>query len=94
MKKLEISFRSFEGSGPLSVYWYPGPYGIAVEATKGSGVGWFSPAGEILGVEFDDVDEKGDEQSLFFRNGYSVSVRVKNGKVKVMLHHRKHEKAA
>ena len=55
MKKPSISFRPFDGSGPLSVYWYPGPYGDAVEAVRGSGVGWFSPTSEVLGVEFDDV---------------------------------------
>jgi hypothetical protein len=32
MSKPTISFRHFGGSGPLSVYWHPGPYGDAVEA--------------------------------------------------------------
>ncbi|MBI4403907.1 MAG: hypothetical protein HY537_07095 [Deltaproteobacteria bacterium] len=94
MKKSEISFRHFGGSGPLSVYWYPGPYGVAVEATRGRGVGWFSPSGELLGVEFDDVDVKADSQTIEFRGGYSVSVRVKNGKATATLHRSKRKKAA
>lgn len=85
MKRPEISFRHFEGSGPLSVYWFPGPYGVAVEAIKGRGVGWFSPTGELLGVEFDEVKIKEDSQTLEFR-GYSVSVKVRNGKVAANLH--------
>jgi hypothetical protein len=31
MKKPRIVFRHFAGSGPLSIYWYDGPYGDAVE---------------------------------------------------------------
>ena len=94
MKKPEVSFRHFGGSGPLSVYWYPGPYGVAIEAIKGRGVGWFSPSGDLLGTEFDDVDVKADTQTIEFRGGYSVSVRVKTGKVAVQLHRPKHKKAA
>ena len=37
MRKPTISFRHFDSTGPLSVYWYPGPYGDAVEAIRGSG---------------------------------------------------------
>ena len=94
MKKPEISFRHFSGSGPLSIYWYPGPYGIAIEATKGRGVGWFSPSGELLGIELDDVCVKEDSQTIEFRSGNAVSVRVKGGKVIVHRHRSKHTKAA
>ena len=94
MKKPEISFRHFGGSGPLSVYWYSGPYGVAIEAIKGSGVGWFSPSGDLLGAEFDDVGVKTDSQAIEFRGGYSVSIRVKNGRVAVRQHRPKHKKAA
>ena len=52
MKKLEISFRHIDGSGPLSIYWHEGPYGTAHESNKGNGVGWFSADQNILGVEF------------------------------------------
>lgn len=65
MKKLNISFRHFDGSGPVSIYWHDGPYGDAVEANKGVGVGWFSASHDLLGVEFDDVEYKKDHQTLF-----------------------------
>ncbi len=83
MKKPSISFRHFAGSGPLSIYWYPGPYGDAVEARSGAGVGWFAPNGELLGVEFDDVTFAHDHQTLVFTNGESVEVDVTRGKVSV-----------
>jgi len=83
MKRPTISFRHFAGSGPLSIYWYDGPYGDAVEAKSGSGVGWFAPNGELLGVEFDDVAFGSDHQTLTFANGESVSVRVARGAVSV-----------
>ena len=35
MKKPEISFRHYGGSGPISIYWHNGPYGDAKEALKG-----------------------------------------------------------
>jgi hypothetical protein len=83
MKKPTISFRHFGGSGPLSVYWYPGPYGDAVEAKDGSGVGWFAPNGEVLGVEFDDVALERDHQALAFSSGDRVDIRVSHGRVSV-----------
>ena len=83
MTKPTISFRHFGGSGPLSVYWYPGPYGDSVEAKDGSGVGWFAPNGELLGVEFDDVAFEHDHQALVFASGDRVEVRVARGKVSV-----------
>jgi hypothetical protein len=89
MKKPTISFRHFSGSGPLSVYWHPGPYGDAVEATRGSGVGWFTPTHEVLGAEFDDVVYQQDEQSLEFANGVVIRLRVRRGKVRVQLDKRR-----
>jgi hypothetical protein len=83
MKRPSIFFRSFAGSGPLSAYWYDGPYGDAVEARGGAGVGWFAPNGEVLGVEFDDVTYEADEQVLEFANGLVVRVRVRRGKARV-----------
>ena len=94
MKKVEISFRHFDGAGPLSIYWTPGPYGIAIEASKGAGVAWFSPNGEILGVEFDHVCFEKDAQNLELRHGYSVGIRVKKGKVVVKTHCPNRKKAA
>lgn len=36
-----------------------------------------------MGVEFDDVENKKDEQKLVFEDGTVVHVKVKDGKVKV-----------
>jgi hypothetical protein len=94
MKKPTISFRHFGGSGPLSVYWHAGPYGDAEEAARGSGVGWFTPTGEVLGVEFDDVLCKQDKQRLEFGNGVVVRVHVQRGKVRVELDKRRLEMKA
>ena len=83
MKKPEVSFRVFGGSGPLSIYWTDGPYGDAIDSTSGKGVAWISPSGDTLGVEFDDVNEVIDHQVLKLANGETVTVDVKKGKVKV-----------
>ena len=80
MKKDKVSFRVIGESGPLSISWYAGPKGDAVEAKNQIGVGFFSPNGELLGVEFDDVSEKKDHQALVFDH-YRVEVTTKNGKV-------------
>ncbi|MBI4649043.1 MAG: hypothetical protein HY738_21255 [Bacteroidia bacterium] len=82
MSKQEIFFRPIGNSGPLTIYWYPGPYGVAVECKKGKGVAWISPCGTILGVEFDDVSIAEDHQILEPGNGSLIEVFIKNGKVK------------
>jgi len=94
MKKPTISFRHFGGSGPLSVYWHPGPYGDAIEAARGSGVGWFTPTREVLGAEFDDVVYERDEQSLEFANGVVVRLHVSHGKARVQLDQRRRKTKA
>lgn len=94
MKRPVISFRHFEGSGPLAAYWHAGPYGDAVEATRGRGVGWFAPNGELLGVEFDDVATDDDQQALTFKSGVAVELRVRKGKVVVHIRGRQHPRAA
>jgi hypothetical protein len=94
MKRPMISFRHFGGSGPLSMYWYPGPYGDAVEAAQGKGVGWFAPNGELLGVEFDDVTVHDDRQALTFKNGVTVEIGVNKGKVSVKVRGRQRPPAA
>jgi hypothetical protein len=82
--KPKIFFHPIEGSAPLSISWYPGPYGDAHESKEGSGVYFTSPNGELLAVQFDDVDEKQDQQTLTTK-GFRVSVTVKSGKVSVRI---------
>ncbi len=84
MKKPKISFRAYGGSGPLSIHWYDA-FGDAEEAIRGNGVCWYSPSGEILAVEFDDVDFSSDDQSLELRDGTVVHIKVKGGKVQTDL---------
>lgn len=85
MKKPKIVFRHFAGSGPLSIYWHDGPYGDAIEARKGRGVVWMVPHGELLGVEFDGVSWRTDEQHLELPSGDVVRLRVVRGKATVRL---------
>lgn len=80
MRKGKVFFRPIEGSGALTISWTSGPKGDAVEAKKGSGVGFFANSGELLGVIFDEVQDAQDRQSLEFVR-YRVEVSVKNGKV-------------
>lgn len=95
MKKPKISFRVFGDSGPLSVYFHEAPYGDAIEAVSGDGVGWFSTAGkELLAVEFDDVSEKSDHQILKFKGGLEIEVSVEEGRATVKIHQPKKQKTA
>ena len=84
MKKPEIFFRPIAGSAPLAIYWYDGPYGDAVESDNEEGVGFFSPTGDLLAVQFDDVKEKKDHQFLEF-SSTRVEIGVTNGKVQCKL---------
>ncbi|MBC7419644.1 MAG: hypothetical protein H7328_02855 [Bdellovibrio sp.] len=80
MKKPKISFRVLGDSGPLSISWFAGPKGDAVESNNSIGVGFFSPDGELLAVEFDDLEQKKDHQILEF-DRYQIEVEINNGKV-------------
>ena len=80
MKKGVVFFNPIEGSAALTISWTEKPKGDAVEAKKGSGVGFFSDSGNLLCVIFDEVQSSQDQQSLEF-NHYRVDVVVKNGKV-------------
>ncbi|NBU21533.1 hypothetical protein EBS43_09045 [bacterium] len=81
MKKGKVSFRVIGDSGPLSISWFQGPKGNAVEAKNEIGVGFFSESGELLAVEFDDVEERKDHQVLEF-DRYQVEVTVEQGSVR------------
>ncbi len=82
MKKASSTFfKPIGGSAPLSIYFYEsGSLGDAVEANNEIGVGWFSPNGEILAVQFDDVEEAKDHQILQF-DRYRVEVSVNKGRI-------------
>ena len=82
-QKPKIFYHPIEGSAPLSVSWYPGPYGDAHEAKESNGVYFAAPNGEILAVQFDDVSEARDHQEMTLPNGERVAVDVVKGKVKV-----------
>ncbi|MBF0361417.1 MAG: hypothetical protein HQK49_10410 [Oligoflexia bacterium] len=51
------------------------------KAQKGNGVYWSSPTGELLGVEFDDVNFDEDRQTLVLKGNIHISIEVKNGKI-------------
>lgn len=82
-RKPKIFYHPIEGSAPLAVYWYQGPYGDAIESKEGKGVYFTSPNGELLGVQFDDVNEDKDQQVITTKNRTRVRVSVKAGKVTV-----------
>jgi hypothetical protein len=84
MKKPKIFFNPISGSSILSITWFPGPLGDAVEAKNGIGIGFFAHNGDLLSVQFDDVNEKHDHQVLEF-DRYRVEVEVNKGKISYAL---------
>ena len=80
MKKSKVFFHPIDGCGPLTISWSSSPKGDAIEAKKGSGVGFFSERGDLLCVIFDEVESDNDRQILEFAH-YYVEVAVKNGRV-------------
>ena len=84
MKKPKIFFNPIGGSSILSITWFSGPLGPAVESNNGIGVGFFAHNGDLLSVMFDDVNEKQDHQVLEF-DRYRVEVTVNKGKISYVL---------
>jgi len=80
MKKEKIFFHPIDGSGSLTISWSSGPKGDAVEAKKGSGVGFFSEKGDLLCVIFDEVQSDNDHQILEFDRD-RIEITMKNGKI-------------
>lgn len=80
MKKAKVFYHPIDGSGALTISWSSGPKGDAVEAKKGSGVGFFSEKGDLLGVIFDEVQSDNDHQILEFDRDH-IEITIKNGKV-------------
>ncbi len=85
MRKGKVFFHPIDGSAALTISWSLGPKGDAVEAKKGSGVGFFSDSGDLLCVIFDEVQSHGDHQLLEFTR-YRVEIFTKNGKVTHSVH--------
>ena len=80
MKTGTVFFHPKEGSASLTISWSSMPKGAAVAADKGSGVGFFSEAGELLYVIFNKVQSKSDHQTLTFARG-TVEITVRDGLV-------------
>lgn len=80
MKKGKVFFKPIDGSAPLSISWFQGPKGDAIEANNALGVGFFSRNGDLLGVIFDDVAALKDHQILKFDH-YRVELTTNRGKV-------------
>lgn len=84
MKKRKVYFHPIDGTGSLTISWTAGPKGDAIEAKKGSGVGFFSKKGDLLCVIFDEVKADNDQQVLEFERD-RIEIITKNGKVKSRL---------
>lgn len=88
MKKGKIFFHPIEGTGSLTISWSSGPKGDAIEAKKGSGVGFFSDNGDLLCVIFDEVQADNDHQVLEFDRD-RIEIRATKGKVDYKVTQRK-----
>lgn len=82
-RKQIIYFNPIDGSAPLAVYWTDGPFGVAHEAIEGNGVYYLNKEKELIGVQFDDIDELNDLQSLTTSDGIVITVSMKKGKPKI-----------
>lgn len=88
MKKGKVFFHPIEGTGALTISWTSGPKGDAIEAKKGSGVGFFSEKGDLLCVIFDEVKADNDHQALEFKRD-RIEISTKNGKVEYQVTQKK-----
>jgi|ERR1700693_1688728 hypothetical protein len=80
MKKGKVFFHPIDGSGSLTISWSSEPKGDAVEAKKGSGVGFFSEKKDLLCVIFDEVKSNHDHQVLEF-DRYRIEITIKQGRI-------------
>jgi hypothetical protein len=88
MKKGKVFFHPIDASGSLTISWSSGPKGDAVEAKRGSGVGFFSEKGDLFCVIFDEVQSENDHQILEFDRNH-IEITIKNGRVTYALTLRK-----
>lgn len=79
MKKAKITYIPIDGTGALHLDFLPGPFGDAVEANHGDGIGFFTSNGVLQGVTFDEVSESRDHQVLEF-DLYRIEITVNKGK--------------
>jgi hypothetical protein len=80
MKKGKVFFHPIDGSGSLTISWGSEPKGDAIEAKKGSGVGFFSQKKDLICVIFDEVKSNHDHQILEFER-YRIEITIKHGQV-------------
>ncbi len=80
MKKGKVLFHPIDGSGALTISWSSDPKGNAIEAEKGSGVGFFSETGDLFCVIFDEVKSDNDHQVLEFER-FNIETIIKHGKI-------------
>ena len=88
MKKVKVFFHPIDGSGSLTISWSSEPKGDAIEAKKGSGVGFFSDKKDLLCVIFDEVKSNHDHQVLEFTL-HRIEIIVKHGQVEYTVTHLK-----
>lgn len=80
MLNAKIFFHPIGGNGTLTISWSSLPKEDAVEATKGSGIGFFSKNGILIAVIFDEVQSEADHQILEFLD-YAIEVTVSRSQV-------------
>lgn len=80
LKKPKIFFNPIAGSSILSITWYSGPLGDAVESNNEIGIGYFGHNGDLLSVQFDDVDAEQDQQLPKFDREKKKNARCADGK--------------
>ncbi len=85
---MKYSYKPLDGSGSLTISWSSEPKGDAVEARKGSGVGFFSDKKTLLCVIFDEVKVNHDHQVLEFPL-HCIEITIKHGQVEYTVTHRK-----
>lgn len=80
----EYYFENDGGEGPLYIYFEDGDYGNAIDDGTGAGAGFFDDQGRMIAVLFDRVSDKNDHQTVKFKNGQFVEIRVSKGKVSIV----------
>ena len=81
---MKMLFTPIEGGGPLEIDFGTKQPGMgAIESPSGNGFYWLDKDGKIASVQFEEVSEFEDTQTLTTKNGEWVSVTVKNGAITI-----------